>query len=198
MNSLLSSKLKAVTNIPVISSAPVHEPKTRELRQLKEQLADAHRKIEQERTLVARHKSEASRLKRELDSEVGTDRDRKMGWKGRAEQIFILKVNLTRTQQQDKVKDLENKLEEATEGFDSDGSVVTAMTKMEQIDSRQIQRLRKIEADRRAEVDSSLREFEDLKRLYGEVKQRLDKTRARNRFVCIGLTIAWQVIRKRL
>jgi hypothetical protein len=102
MNKLLSVKVQGFEKQ---SLAAKSKPKDRdsnsssipEVKQLRERLATANRKIEEGHIQVASIRSDLIRVQKLLVSEVGDGMGKTMnkGWKGRAEQIYILKVKST-------------------------------------------------------------------------------------------------------
>ncbi|KAI8916563.1 hypothetical protein DFJ77DRAFT_509970 [Powellomyces hirtus] len=176
-NTVLTNRLK---HIQVESRAMRSEPATEttsakslaEIRALKDKVAQATRKLEDERIASQTLRTELRSLHQVLRKEIGEDvplsqiLDASSGWKGRAQQIITLKA---------KIQTLLTQNQSARKS----DTPVPATT----YDTTHRNAIRRIENDRKAAMEAAVGELEETRRSVEEVKRKYDAVVARNRLL---------------
>lgn len=172
----LAVKLKQFESLNVdAQNAPdpsiLEEKSANELKLLKERLSQANRKVEEERMQTQAMKNEIRSLQKIIAAEIGEDVNISKlinnpgGWKGRAQQIAMLK---------DKVKELV-----AAQACFLDDSA----SMLEKETEKRKSPIRKIEQSKRLELEKAQEELQAYRILNAELKKKHDAAASRSKYL---------------
>ncbi|KAJ8324986.1 hypothetical protein O5D80_006501 [Batrachochytrium dendrobatidis] len=184
MNATLQIQLKqqreaAVSRQEIESDDLKKLPRQSEIKVLKDKIAQITRKLEEERIAGQSLKSDIRLAQKALLLEIGDDAPIQNivkgdvgGWKGRAEQIALLK---------DKVKELSRKLAKMSSNSRISNANFTG--EADHYDLKNRESIQKIESTRKSDLDKAIAELEQSRSNTSSIKSKCDALVARNRIL---------------